>query len=402
MKTMRALLITSSLGLSFNLACNNDPTYGPERPSPSASRTIASTLLGPSGELLHLQAPASAAPTPVADLPPIDLSSKAIIAGVSGDFIKSLQRMQKVNDNFFVFNSANGTSWYYEINATGESGANLTRFTTPVIPPVPGEVFAIFSGGFWLMTPSFIATRSLANPEKDDGVNAMHFSTSIQTGGAKNLTALYNDDIRLIFADEKVINISEREKDRIFTAELPIPLDRDSGAPYKLYAAGVGDQSDQYWFLTQDKLLLLKREQGIFNWYVTKFSLKINGSSPAPSDFKVGMVVNITDPKNPKLIGGVMAATAEGLYGQKAVSLVSLDPTLEASFRNEILPAIKRTCVSCHPSFDQFQTLLSKRVEMQQRLRATGATAMPPTTSPQLSAREEAMFMSWLARVAPQ
>lgn len=378
-------------------ACNNDPASGDFVSSPSGSRSLASTLLSPEGNLLKLQAPAPTV-TPAGDLPPLDIQTKVAVAGVPANFISTLLRMQKVNDNFFVFNSNIGTSWYYETSATGDTGANLTRFTSPVIPPAVGETFSLYNAGFWMVTPSFVATRSLASPEKDGGVNAIQVTTSLNQSAAK-LKTLYVDDLRFIITDGKTISLNEREKDRIFNADTPIPLDQATGAPYKIITAGLGDQSDHYWFLTPDSLLMLKRSEGAFNWFASKFTVRVNGAGPSETGFGLGMIVNFSDPKSPRVLNNVMAYTSTGVYAQKPLSIVYLEPLMQAAFTAEVLPAIRRTCVPCHPGFDQFQTLISKRADFQTRM---SSKSMPPATSPQMSGREKAIVMSWLSKLDPK
>ncbi len=174
----------------------------------------------------------------------------------------------------------------------GRSGRQSHKISQACYP----SRYSLFNGGFWRATPTFVATRSLASPEKDGGVNAILVKTNLNNASATSLKTLYVDDMRFLITDGKSIGLNEREKDRVFNAQIPIPLDNATGAPYKIITAGLGDQSDHYWFLTDGILLMLKRDGSSFNWYVSKFNLLVNGSKPSETGFGLGMIVSFSDP----------------------------------------------------------------------------------------------------------
>ncbi|MDQ3230559.1 MAG: hypothetical protein M3Q07_01970 [Pseudobdellovibrionaceae bacterium] len=288
---------------------------------------------------------------------PLTLAAEADQSGLPAGFFDEIFAVHKVDGNRTILFGKNKQSWLLDESKQGL----LTRLTLDITPPTGTSLYVLENRNFWIIGKSSVAFPSTV-PSKDPGqLTLINLAPDLLKDSAEAPRVLYAGPQRLILANEKRANIVILEGDKARLIALDFP--KMGNTPLPIVAAGLMEGTEAFWFLSAERLLLLKKnEEGRWRWVISKFKVD-GGAMPALDASHVAMVLSASTDRSFSYVGRTFEMVGGKLFEQNPIKLsvdIKADPAMDPLFIQGVQPLLKNYCSPCHAGYEEFATLKPK------------------------------------------
>ncbi len=300
------------------------------------------------------------------NIPPLKLMAEADQSALPAGFMEDIFAIHKLSDTKTLLYGKSKQSWLLD---EGKAGV-LTKLSVDISPPADTKLYVMEDKKFWLIGKSSVAFPS-ATPSVDPGqLTLINLTPELLKDPANTNRILFAGPGRLIIANEKRANIIALDGDKARVIALDFPKLGD--VPLTVSTAGLMDGADAYWFLSIDRLLLLRKgSEGQWRWFISKFKLDAQGVPPDAVLDQVAMLIKQGEDKGVTFIGRTYELNAGKLYEQNPIKL-SVDgaatPPVDPAFVSNIQPLLTSACTPCHAGYEEFATVKAKAAVFRQMI----------------------------------
>jgi len=325
--------------------------------------------------------------TDAGDLPPLKVGSEVDISAMPQGFLDDISQISKISASKTLLYSKSGYSWLLDEEKLGV----LSKLESSVGVPAGTRMFVQEGQHFWLFGTASIAFPASKPSEELGQVTLLNITPELMKDPEHKI--LFVGPNSLILGNATKANVLTRDGDKIRALNLDLP--KQNGQPVVITAAGQGEGSDLFWFLTAEQLLLLKREEnGPWQWRVAKFKVD-PGVAGTPG--QVAMMLAPQGQRDVSFMGRTFVLNAGKLYEKDALKLSVPDEkaaAIEQNFLANVQPVLKNNCIGCHPGYDAQQTAMDKAAAYKTHLMNQ---TMPPNQP--LSAADTKIVLDWYATI---
>jgi|GEM_PF-2625979 len=299
-------------------------------------------------------------------IPPLKLMAEADQTALPVGFMEDIFAIHKISDTKTLLYGKSKQSWLLD---DGKQGV-LTKLSVDISPPTETKLYVLEDKKFWLIGKSSVAFPS-ATPSVDPGqITLINLTPELLKDPANTNRILFAGPARLIIANEKRANIIALDGDKARVIALDFPKTGD--VPLPVSTAGLMEGADAYWFLSTDRILLLRKgSDSQWRWYISKFKLDAQGVPPDAILDQVAMLIKQGEDKGVTFIGRTFELNAGKLYEQNPIKLSidgAVNPPPDPAFVNTIQPLLTSACTPCHAGYEEFGTVKAKATVYRQMI----------------------------------
>lgn len=283
-----------------------------------------------------------------------------------------------IDDIFAVHKIAEGKTLLFGKSKHGwlldeSQGGLLTRLSLDVVPPGDAQLYVMEENNFWLLGKNSLGFPSTAAVKDSAQVTMINIAPDLLKDAGPRPRVLYAGPQRMILATEKRANIVVLDGDKARVIALDFP--KMGAMPVPIRSAGIMKGAESFWFLSQDYLLLLKKnDEGRWRWVISPFQVKTEAQN-SESLSHVAMMLEAQDDRSFTLVGRTLEFTGGRLYDQNPLTLrvdIKADPALDPVFTKTIQPMLTTYCAPCHSGYEDFINVKAK-ASVYQRMIADGS-----------------------------
>lgn len=271
------------------------------------------------------------------------------LAGLPEDFLAGLRGVAKIAAGKILLYGNDNVSWLLS-----EGGSLLEVLTSEIIPPAGSRQYVMEDGNFWLMGESTLAFPSPpANGQEQQGqISIVNITPELMQNPEQEFRTLHVSPSTVMLSRGLRLNIVIRREGRARFIYLDYPSRVSESNPVRL--AGEGVQDNEFWFLTDDSLLILRRgSDERWRWLISDFQLDATGGVAHGSLNGAALMVDASDENDIKFVGNKLYWSAERLYAPSELNLSIISSALVATFNSDVQPLLQGNCVGCHGNYDQ-------------------------------------------------
>jgi len=292
---------------------------------------------------------------------PLKLVAEADQSALPPGFFEDIFAIHKIDENRSILFGQSKQSWLLDESKEGA----LIRLTIDFTPPTENRLYVLENKNFWLIGKNSVAFPSTV-PSQDPGqLTLINLAPELLKDGETPARVLYAGPQRLMLANEKRANILVLDGDKARVIALDFP--KMGNAPLPILAAGLMQGAESFWFLSPERLLLLKKNpDGRWRWVVSKFKVDIGTQAGAS---QLAMVLEAKDDKAFAYLGRTFELAGGKLFEQNPIKLsldIKADPSLDPLFINDIQPLLKTYCTPCHAGYEEFASVKAKAASYHQ------------------------------------
>ncbi len=364
----------------------------------SCSKVPASTSVevpGPkslhSQENLQLEGPANKDLILVSDPIILNFDKPFVLNGLKADKVASIQSVHKITRDISFFYASEATSYMYDRTLENRMSGNIDLLESLVADPEGQRVYTLQNGAFWSIGPDVSLARSRPPEPNQLTVPVVQFKNAFQNAGITNAKTIFVDNFRVISTDSLSISVVERnaQSSKFSQLDLKIPGGTES---LPIYAAGLGSEIDQFWFLRKGEMLFLHLKEGSWIWSKAPFSIQVNGAPLDTSPKSLAVIIKFDGEKR-SVVGGAIIQTQSGFLSNESVTPLYVEKSFRAQADNSVMPEFKDKCVACHADLTSMANIKTQAKTLVEKLESF---SMPPATAAQLNNVERAAMVRWL------
>jgi hypothetical protein len=333
--------------------------------------------------------PDQAVITDGSEIPPLKVTAEVDVSAMPEGFLNDISHISKISPSKTLLYSKSGFSWLLDEEKLGM----LTKLQSAVSVPSGTQIFVQEGQHFWLFGASSIAFPASNQSEELGQLTLLNITPEILKDPQHKV--LYVGPNTVILANETKANILTRDGDKVRSLNLDLP--KQSGQVVSVTSAGQGEGQELFWFLTAEKLLLLKRGEGNqWNWRVAKFKV-----DPGVADLpgQVAMMLAPQGEKEVNFMGRTFVLNGGKLFEKDALKLSVPDEKAAAiaqNFMANVQPILKNNCIGCHPGYDAQDVAMDKAAAYKTHLMNK---TMPPAPNAPLSDADTKIILDWYASI---
>jgi hypothetical protein len=288
---------------------------------------------------------------------PLQLGAEADQSGLPAGLIEDIFAIHKIAANKTLLFGKSKQSWLLDESKEGL----LTRLTLDITPPGDATLYVLEDNSFWLLGKNSLGFPS-TQPSRDPAqVTMINLAPDLLKDGGNPPKVLYAGPQRMILATAKRANIVLLEGDKARVIALDFP--KMGAMPVPIRGAGMMMGEESFWFLSQDYLLLLKKnDENRWRWVISPFQVKSEAQNP-PSPTQFAMLLDAANDRSYNFVGRTFELAAGRLYEQNPLKLsvdIKADPALDPLFTQTIQPMLKTYCAPCHSGYEDFINVKAK------------------------------------------
>jgi hypothetical protein len=296
-------------------------------------------------------------------LQPLKLAAEADQSALPPGFFQDIFAIHKIDAKRSIFFGQSKQSWLLD---EGKEGA-LTRLTMDITLPIENRLYVLENQNFWLIGKNSLAFPSTVPSNEPGQLTLINLAPELLKDTETAPRILYAGPQRLILANEKRANIIVLDGDKARVIALDFP--KVDNLPLPILAAGLMQGAESFWFLSPERLLLLKKNpDGRWRWVISKFKVDI-GNRPVDVASQVAMVLEGKDNEAFSYLGRTFELAGGKLFEQNPIKLSldsKTDPSLDPIFISDIQPLLKTYCTPCHAGYEEFSSVKAKAANYQQ------------------------------------
>jgi hypothetical protein len=282
---------------------------------------------------------------------PLTLAAEADQSGMPAGWMDDIFAIHKIEAGKTLLFGKSKQSWLLDES----QGGLLSRLTLDVTPPGDASLYVLENNNFWLVgrnSIGFPSTQTSGNPSQ---LTMINIAPELMKDPNQAPRILYAGPQRIILATEKRANIVLLDGDKARVMALDFP--RMYNKPIPVRAAGIMKDAESFWFLAQDFLLLLKKnDDNRWRWVARPF--QVNSAVQGTQDgVQFAMMLDSENDRSFSYVGRTWQLAAGKLYEQGPLKLsvdIKADPALDPEFLNVIQPMLKTYCAPCHTGYEDF------------------------------------------------
>ncbi len=288
---------------------------------------------------------------------PLTMAAEADQSGLPAGLIEDIFAIHKIDEGRTLLFGKSKQSRLLDESKQGL----LSRLTLDVTPPGEARLYVMENNNFWLLgktTLGFPSTQPSKNPGQ---VTMINIAPDLLKDESNPPRVLYTGPERMILATEKRANIVLLDGDKARVIALDFPKMRSQPMPIR--GAGIMKGAESFWFLSQDHLLLLKKNaENRWRWVISPFQIKSQAQT-SPQAAQFAMMLEAETDRSFAFLGRTFEFAAGRLYEQNPLKLrvdIKADPALDPLFLNTIQPMLKTYCAPCHSGYEDFINVKAK------------------------------------------
>jgi hypothetical protein len=282
---------------------------------------------------------------------PLTLTAEADQSGMPAGWMDDIFAIHKIDGGKTLLFGKSKQSWLLDES----QGGVLTRLTLDVTPPGDASLYVMEDNNFWLIGSSsigFPSTQPSANPAQ---LTMINIAPELLKDPSQPPRILYAGPQRMILATEKRANIVLLEGDKARVIALDFP--RMYNKPIPVRAAGIMKDAESFWFLSEDFLLLLKKnDENRWRWVARPLQIS-SAFKEAEGSSQFAMMLDSESDRSFTFVGRTWQLAAGKLFEQGPFKLsvdIKADPAMDPEFLNVIQPMLKTYCTPCHTGYEDF------------------------------------------------
>jgi hypothetical protein len=289
-------------------------------------------------------------------LQPLTLGFAADPSGLPAGWMDDIFAVHKIAEDKTLLFGKSKQGWLLD---EGQGGL-LTRLSLDVVPPGDAQLFVMEDNNFWLLGKDSLGFPSTIAAKDSAQVTMINIAPDLLKDAGPRPRVLYAGPQRMILATDKRANIVVLAGDKARVIALDFP--KMGALPVPIRSAGIMKGAESFWFLSQDYLLLLKKnDEGRWRWVISPFQVK--AAQNPQSSTHVAMMLEAADDRSFTVVGRTLEFTGGRLYDQNPLTLrvdIKADPALDPFFINTIQPMLKTYCAPCHSGYEDFINVKAK------------------------------------------
>lgn len=285
--------------------------------------------------------------------PPLKLAAEVDQSALPAGFIEDIFAVHKIDATKTLLFGKSRQSWLLDEAKEGM----LIRQTVDFSTPAGTSLYVMENKNFWLIGKSSVAFPSTIPSTDAQQITLINLTPDLLKDPANVVRVLHAGPQRLILATDKRANIVMLEGDKARVIALDFPKMGEN--PVTILSAGMMQNPDSFWFLSSDRILLLKKNaegqgEGQWRWLINRFKL----DSTVPPDLaQVAMVIDSKDDRSFNFIGRTFELAGGKMFEQNPFKL-SLD--IDPVFQKTIQPLLKTYCTPCHAGYEDYAVTRAK------------------------------------------
>jgi hypothetical protein len=288
---------------------------------------------------------------------PLTLGFAADPSGLPAGLMDDIFAVHKVAEDKILMFGKSKQGWLLDES----QGGLLTRLALDVVPPGDAQLYVMEDNNFWLLGKDSLGFPSKEAAKDSAQVTMINIAPDLLKEAGPRPRVLYAGPERMILATEKRANIVVLDGDKARVIALDFP--KMGAVPVPIRSAGIMKGGESFWFLSQDYVLLLKKnDDKRWRWVISPFQVKAAAPN-AQSPSHVAMMLEAQDDRSFALLGRTLEFSGGRLYDQNPLTLrvdIKADPALDPVFINTIQPMLTTYCAPCHSGYEDFINVKAK------------------------------------------
>jgi hypothetical protein len=288
---------------------------------------------------------------------PLMLTAEADQSGLPAGLIDDIFAIHKIDDGKTLLFGKSKQAWLLDESKEGL----LTRLTLDITPPGDATLYVLENNNFWLLGKNSLGFPSTSPSKDPTQVTMINLAPDLLKDANNPPKVLYAGPQRMILATEMRANIVllDGDKARVIALDLP----KMGAMPVPIRGAGIMKGAESFWFLSNDFLLLLKKnDENRWRWVISPFQVKTEAQNPEGTP-QFAMMLEAQNDRSFAFVGRTFEFTSGRLYEQKPLKLsvdIKADPALDPLFTGTIQPMLTSYCAPCHSGYEDFINVKAK------------------------------------------
>lgn len=288
---------------------------------------------------------------------PLMLTAEADQSGLPAGLIDDIFAIHKIDDRKTLLFGKSKQAWLLDESKEGL----LTRLTLDITPPGDATLYVLENNNFWLLGKNSLGFPSTSPATDPTQVTMINLAPDLLKDANNPPRVLYAGPQRMILATEKRANIVLLDGDKARVIALDFP--KMDAMPVPIRGAGIMKDAESFWFLSNDFLLLLKKnDENRWRWVISPFQVKTEAQNPESAP-QFAMMLEAGNDRSFAFVGRTFEFTGGRLYEQKPLKLsvdIKADPALDPLFTGTIQPMLITYCAPCHSGYEDFINVKAK------------------------------------------